>query len=61
MPTTISEAEFHRYLRVQESGRVNMGDEEAVAVLAPLDQEKVREIKRNYAALLKRYPNVAGG
>jgi len=50
----ITENEFHRFCRVQSSGRVNMAGSDA-RTLACLDKEAHYFILRNYYKLEKKY------
>lgn len=51
----ISKADFHRYVRLQRSGRENMADRFRVAVICGLREEEVKEIQDRYEELKDKY------
>lgn len=54
----ISKADFQAYEDVRSSGVTNMFDIGKVSELSGLDREMILEIIKNYATLLRQYPDV---
>jgi hypothetical protein len=52
---SITKEQFHRYTKLQLTGRVNMEDTERVAALAGLRQETIFAIRYHYEKLLVLY------
>jgi len=51
----ITQGMFHRYVRVQMDGEINMQDRPMVGMLANLTEAEVKEIQDNYKDLLAEH------
>jgi len=55
MATKITREDFQAYLKVQNSGKINMFDLRNVVKLSGLSREKILEIMTNYRKYKKRW------
>ena len=55
MATKITKEDFQAYLKVQNSGKINMFDLRNVVKLSGLSREKILEIMTNYRKYKKRW------
>jgi len=53
----IKEFEFRLYEEIRKSGLTNMFNLKQVELLSGLKREKIIEIQKNYAELVKKYGN----
>lgn len=53
----ITEVEFHRYVKLQLSGELNMADRPTVATMLGIRVEDVKEIQDRYEDLEEKYGN----
>lgn len=51
----ITKKEFESYLKVRDSGAINMFDVRKVGELSGLDKDTIIQIMRNFSVLEKKY------
>jgi len=57
----VTREDFNNYLRVQNSGAINMFDIKTVGELSGLGKETILEIMKNYSKLKTAFINGKGG